>query len=124
MQKPQQSKKQMKKIFEKLSRKTQNGSMVRKMTFFVESLKDVENKLQTPIFYALPKIHKTPWKARPVVSTISSVLSICSKWLDYQLKQLIPHIKSYIRDSTEVLQRIKKLGDLPPNSKLFTADAV
>eukprot|EP00978_Attheya_sp_CCMP212_P037632 scaffold179174_cov28-Attheya_sp.AAC.2 len=61
---------------------------------------------------------------RPVVSTISSVLSITSKWLDYQLQQLMPHVKSYIRDSTEVLQRIKKLGDLPPNSKLFTADAV
>lgn len=92
--------------------------------FFVESLKDPENKLRTPIFYALPKIHKTPWKTRPVVSTISSVLSIASKWLDYQLQQLIPHIRSYIRDSTEVLQRIKKVGDLPPNSKLFTADAV
>eukprot|EP00978_Attheya_sp_CCMP212_P035382 scaffold153694_cov43-Attheya_sp.AAC.1 len=91
---------------------------------FVESLKDAENKLRTPIFYALPKIHKTPWKTRPVVSTILSVLLIASKWLDYQLQQLMPHTKSYIRDSTEVFQRIKKLGDLPPNSKLFTADAV
>eukprot|EP00978_Attheya_sp_CCMP212_P004338 scaffold9464_cov25-Attheya_sp.AAC.2 len=69
--------------------------------FFVESLKDVENKkLRTPIFYVLPKIHKTPWKTRPVISTISSVLSIASKWLDYQLQQLIHHVKSYIRDFT------------------------
>eukprot|EP00978_Attheya_sp_CCMP212_P041848 scaffold245367_cov28-Attheya_sp.AAC.1 len=69
--------------------------------------------------------HKTPWKTRPVVSTISSVLSIASKWLDYQLQQLIPHITSYsISDSTEVLERIKKVGDLPRTSKLFTADAV
>jgi hypothetical protein len=48
--------------------------------FFVQSLKSVES-LQTPIFYALPKIHKVPWtwKTRPVVSTVSSVLSVASK---------------------------------------------
>ena len=47
-----------------------------------------------------------------------------SRWLDYWLQKLKPFVASYIRDSHDFLDKLKKLGRLPRNAKLFTADAV
>jgi hypothetical protein len=77
---------------------------------------------RTPIFYGLPKIHKTPLKFRPVVSCIDSFSSIFSNWLDYKMKKLLHLIPSYIKDSRDLLNEITLLT-LPPGAKLFTADA-
>ena len=38
--------------------------------------------LQLPYFYTLPKVHKTPWKTRPVVSGVSTVVEPLSQWID------------------------------------------
>jgi hypothetical protein len=48
-----------------------------------------------PIFYGMPKVHKTPMKLRPVVSCVNSFCSIFSTWLDYKMKSLLPLISSY-----------------------------
>ena len=45
-----------------------------------------------------------------------------SKWLDYWLQKLKPHIPTYVKDSQQVLNETKQLR-LPANAKLFTADA-
>ena len=45
-----------------------------------------------------------------------------SKWLDYWLQKLKPNIPTYVKDSQSVLNDLKKIK-LPPNAKLFTADA-
>jgi hypothetical protein len=39
------------------------------------------------------------------------------------MKELLPHVKSYIKNSTEVIKDLKDL-QIPPNAKLFSADAV
>jgi hypothetical protein len=49
-----------------------------------------------PIFYGMPKVHKTPIKLRPMVSCINSFCSIFSTWLDFKMKSLLPLISSYI----------------------------
>jgi len=89
-------------------------------TFFQRSFK-LRHRL--PIFYGLPKVHKDPVKLRPVVSNTNSFLAIFSTWLDYKFKTLLPHVKSYIKNSTAVINDIKDMT-LPQEAKLFSADAM
>jgi hypothetical protein len=56
---------------------------------------------------------------------VGSFAELFSKWLDHQMKKLLPTFsKTYLKDSFAVLDDIQALGPLPPNAKLFTADAV
>jgi len=89
------------------------------ITYFERSFKGSH---RTPIFYGMPKVHKTPLKLRPVVSCVNSFNSIFSNWLDYKMKQLLPLIPSYIKDSKDLLMELQHI-QIPPNAKLFTADA-
>jgi uncharacterized protein (DUF486 family) len=90
------------------------------LTFFKRSL---TNHFRLPIFYGLTKVHKNPTSLRPVVSTTNSLLAIFPTWLDYKMKELLPHVKSYIKNSTKVIKDLKDLC-IPPNAKLFSDDAV
>jgi hypothetical protein len=77
----------------------------------------------TPIFYGMPKVHKTPMKLQPVVSCINSFNSIFSKWLNFKMKTLLPLIPSYIKKNSFELIKELKSHHLPPSAKLVTADA-
>jgi hypothetical protein len=55
--------------------------------------------LRLPYFYLIPKIHKTPWKTRSVVSGFSTVNKSLSKWIDIQLQQVIHLCPAYLKDS-------------------------
>ena len=74
------------------------------------------------IFYGLPKVHKIPVLLRPVVSSINSFSSIFSNWLDFCMKELLPLVKSFTKNSFEVIQDLKQLT-IPRNALLFSADA-
>ncbi len=74
---------------------------VAEQTFFKRSLQ-LHHRI--PLFYGIPKVHKTPTTLCPVVSTINSLLSVFSTWLDYQMKKLLPFIKSYLKNSKEVIE--------------------
>ena len=85
-------------------------------------------------FYTTVKVHKRveekiPHPFRPIVATCGTALAILSKWLDYKLQQLKPHILTYIKDSSDFLryikafQKLQKNGRLPSNARHFTADA-
>jgi hypothetical protein len=89
------------------------------VTYFKRSLQ-IQHCL--PVFYGLPKVHKTPISLRPVVSCINSLLSVFSTWLDYKMKTLLPLIQSYTKNSTDVIQDLKNLH-LPKDALIFTADA-
>jgi hypothetical protein len=78
--------------------------------------------LRLPVFYGLPKVHKTPITLRPVVSSCGSLLSIFSTWLDYKMKDLLPMVKSYLKNSTTVINDLKHIV-LPKDALLFSADA-
>ena len=75
-------------------------------------------------FYTTVKMHKSPHTLRPIVATCGTVLSNLSKWLDYKLKKLLPFITTYIKDSTALRQKLKRLGRLPKNARLVVADAI
>ena len=69
------------------------------------------------------KAHKTPWKMRPIVCCAGTLMNCLSKWLDYWLQKLRPHVSTYIKDSNDLINKLKALGVLPPNVWVFTADA-
>ena len=47
-----------------------------------------------------------------------------SEFLDYQLKPVMQHGKSHIRDSGYFLEKIKNISTLPENAILAIADVV
>jgi hypothetical protein len=89
------------------------------MLYFQRSLKLFH---RLPIFYGLPKVHKNPYTLRPVISGTNSLLAIFSNWLDYKLKELLIHVKSFVKDSNTIMKELKDLT-LPENALFFTADA-
>jgi hypothetical protein len=88
-------------------------------TYFQRSFK---LKHRIPLFYGLPKVNKNPISLRPVVSCINSFSSIFSTWLDFKMKDLIPYVQSYTKNSFSILEDLKNMI-LPPGALLFTEDA-
>jgi hypothetical protein len=43
--------------------------------------------------------------------------------MDHHMRRLLPYITSYLRDFQHVINLATNLGTLPPNVRLFTADA-
>jgi hypothetical protein len=78
---------------------------------------------RNPQFYLTIKVHKTPFKTRPIVSCINSYLSVFSRWLSYRFKELLSFIPTYTKDSFQIVNELKAL-QVPPHAKLFTCDAV
>eukprot|EP00956_Cyclotella_meneghiniana_P015107 scaffold22917_cov55-Cyclotella_meneghiniana.AAC.3 len=68
------------------------------------------------------KVHKDPFKMRPIVACCYSFMNDWSKWLDFWFQQLKHLIPSYVKDSQQVLDELKALI-LPPNARVFTGDA-
>jgi len=89
------------------------------LTYFKRSLQAYH---RTPIFYGLPKVHKSPVTLRPVVSTSGSLLAVFSTWLDFKMKTLLPFVQSHIQNSFTVVEELKAIT-LPKNALIFTADA-
>jgi hypothetical protein len=67
--------------------------------------------------------HKGPWKTRPIVCCAGTLLNQLSKWLNFWLQKLKPFIPSYLKNSSDLIKKLKKLGWCPMNARLFTADA-
>lgn len=75
-------------------------------------------------FYLTIKMHKQPWKMRPVVSTCGTYLHSLSRWADFHLQQLTSLVPTYLRDSHQLIDDLHQMDTLPVTAKLFTADAV
>jgi hypothetical protein len=74
-------------------------------------------------FYLLAKVHKTPWKTRPIISVSGSILQGLGRWVDCQLKIVCQHLPFVIRSSHQLCLELKDLV-LPPNALLFSIDAI
>lgn len=77
-----------------------------------------------PQFYVTPKVHKTPWATRPIVSCVNSTLGYLSKWVDRQLQKAVHLCPGYLKDSTQVLRELQAMGTLPNTAVIVIADAV
>jgi len=89
--------------------------------FLLESIRKYPDNLAK--FRMSLKAHKTPWKMRPIVCCAGTMLNNLSRWLDFWLQKTKPFIPTYLKDSDQLLNLLNNLGPLPPNAKLFAADA-
>ena len=94
-----------------------------------EITKNLERKLRTtdpktPELYLLPKIHKPqrPPPGRPVVSANNCPTEKISALTDIFLKPHLPKIKSYIKDTTDFIQKLNDLPQLSDEAILCTLD--
>ena len=77
---------------------------------------------RTPEFYLLPKIHKDPITGRPVISSSGCHTEKISAYVDEHLKIGAQELPSYIKDSNDFNQKIKKIGKISPGNYLVTMD--
>jgi hypothetical protein len=90
-------------------------------TFLWRSL-EVQDKFS--YFYITAKVHKTPWKPRPITSTAGSITHGLGRWVDQELKPIVKKLPSYIRSSAHLLERFKAINYDPSNVSFFSCDAV
>ena len=78
----------------------------------------------TSEFYMLPKLHKgqTPCPGRPIISANGSPTEKISQFVDHFLNPPTQKLKSYVRDTTHLLQKLDSIGVLPPGCILATLD--
>ena len=76
--------------------------------------------------YFQPKIHKRLYDVpgRPVISNCDTLTEKVSEYLDYHLKPIMRSAKSYIRDTSDFLKRLKELGSVTQNALLVGAHVV
>ena len=78
---------------------------------------------RTPLFYMLPKIHKPNIPGRPIISGCDSPTEKLSIFIDHFLKQVVPFIPSYIKDTNHFLQTVLNIPfPLPSGALLVTID--
>ena len=75
-------------------------------------------------FYCIPKVHKTPYKTRPIVSDVGSAMSYLSKFVDTYLQKVVNLCPGYLKDSQSLIEMLNNLGKLPPTAVIIIADAV
>ena len=82
----------------------------------------LQNNAKTPNLYFRPKVHKTNTPGRPIVSSINSHSSKISEFVDIHLEPIIKGIKSHIKDTTDFINKIEQIQELPENTILVTMD--
>ena len=77
-------------------------------------------------FSLLPKIHKTLSKVpgRPVISNCGMPAEKISEFLDHHLKPPMKQGESYIKDTGDFLENLKRVEEIPKGAILVTADVV
>ena len=72
--------------------------------------------------YTRPKIHKTRNPGLPVVSSVNRHTNTISKYVDFDLQPIVKNIPSYVRDTTDFLQKLDKIKNIQNDCLLVTLD--
>ena len=76
----------------------------------------VTKDCKTPAFYFMPKIHQQNITGRPIISGNNSPTEKISAFVDEHIKQFVPRVKSYVRDTPDF---IKKMENFKLNGDYF-----
>ena len=92
-----------------------------------ELSEDIAKKLhpcnsRTPQFYLLPKVHKEGCPGRPVVSSVKCPTEKISAFVDENIRPIVKNLKSYMRDTSGFIRKVKEIGKVPKDSILVTMD--
>ncbi|XP_072046899.1 uncharacterized protein [Amphiura filiformis] len=71
------------------------------------------SQTKTPVFFMLPKVHKTPksgtFIGRPVTSHCGAPLNRISEFLDHYLLPEVQKAPTYLKDTSDTIRKIEKL---------------
>jgi len=79
---------------------------------------------RTPQLYLLPKIHKNkqPVPGRPIVSANNSPTERISQLADHFLQPLVCKTASFVKDTTDFINKIESVSNVSPGTILCTID--
>ena len=95
-----------------------DGALLRK--YMIHRMKVVK----APLFYVLPKIHKTPLCGRPIVPSHSWITSAASTILDFVLRPILESCHTVLNDTTSLINIIERTKLDTTGVTLVTADIV
>jgi hypothetical protein len=75
-------------------------------------------------FYLLAKVHKKPWRTRPIVSVSGSISYGIGKWVDKQLQRICQLLPYTVKSSYELSLILRAIPPSSIDAKLFSMDAV
>ena len=84
----------------------------------------LEEKIKTPEFHLLPKIHKTSNPGRPVISSVNCHTKRISEFVDYYLQPEVKKLKSHVKDTTNFIKKIEAIDYVSDDSYLEGIEAV
>ena len=73
-------------------------------------------------FYLLPKIHKPGNPGRPIVASNGAPTENISRFADFYLRPSVIQLPSYIRNTTDFINKLRGLPRLPSGCLLVTLD--
>ena len=82
----------------------------------------LEEKIKTPEFHLLPKIHKANNPGRPVISSVNCHTSRFSEFVDFHLQPEIKKLKSYVKGITDLIKKIEAIDYASDDSYLVSLD--
>jgi hypothetical protein len=92
---------------------------------YLDPVDCLQNK--TPVFFMLPKVHKTPTQGafigRPVTSHCGAPLNRISEFLDHYLLPEVQKSSTYLKDTADTIRKIEGLK-FPDNTILASIDIV
>ena len=69
----------------------------------------LEEKVKTPEFHILPKIHQANNPGKPIISSVNRHTSRISEFVDYYLQPEVKKLKSYVKDTTDFIKKIEAI---------------
>ena len=82
----------------------------------------LEEKIKTPEFHLLLKIHKANNPGRPVISSVNCHTSRISEFVDDYLQPEVKKLKSYVKDTTDFIKKIEAIDHVSDDSYLVSLD--
>ena len=80
----------------------------------------LEEKIKTPEFHLLPKIHKANNPERPVISFVNCNTSIILEFVEYYLQPEVKKLKSYLKGTTDFIKKIEAIDHVNDDSYLVS----